>query len=100
MIGRKSKVQSDILGIDNNSLIKVLESFKWTKAVRSDQAFESTDIKNLKDRSLIMYEVLVGFSAHLTLNGFSYSFRGSIIERTHPDMKPPKQSRWTILKRS
>ncbi len=99
MIGRKSKVQPDILGIDNDSLAKVLESLEYTKGVRSNSVFESVDIKELKDKSLLLYEILVGFSAHLTLNGFRYSF-GSAIERTHPDMKSPKQSRWTILKRN
>ena len=99
MIGRKSKVQPDILGIDNDSLAKVLESFEYTKGLRSNSVFESVDIKNLKDKSLLLYEILVGFSARLTLNGYSYKF-GSTIERTHPDMKVPEQSRWTILKRN
>ena len=101
MIGRKSKVRLDVIDLSNESLQRILESLEYRKAVRYNVAFESCSNKQLKNKSLVLFEVLVGFGARLTLNGYSYKFDSTTIERTNPDkIKPNKKSKWQILKRN
>ncbi len=94
----RRKQQSDVIDLSNESLQRVLESLKYRKGVRYDVTFESCPIKQLKNKSLLLFEILIGFNARITLNGYSYKF-GSTIERTNPDkIKPNKKSKWQILK--
>ncbi len=95
------KKQSNVMDLSNESLAQVLESLEYRKAVRYNVAFESCPVKQLKNKSWLLFEVLVGFNARLTLNGYSYKFKSSTIERTNPDkIKPNKKSKWQILKRN
>jgi len=95
MLGIK-KQQSDVIDLSNRSLQQVLESLEYKKHVRyGDEAFESCDFKQLKSKSLLLYEILVGFRARIILNDFSYRFDKHSIERTHPDkIKPNKKRKW------
>jgi len=97
MIGKR-KVQPDVIDLSNESLARVLESLEYRKAVRYDMAFESCPIKQLKNKSLLLFLILNHPNTRLTLNGYSYKF-GSTIERSNPDkIKPDKKSKWQILK--
>ena len=95
---QRQKNKPEVIDLSNESLTKVLEGLQYTKGVRSDQVFESVDTKQLKNKSLLLYLILVVGDSRLTLNGFSYSFGRRSIERANPKMSFPKQSRWSILK--
>jgi len=97
MLGIK-KQQSDVIDLSNNSLDKVLNSLEYRKHVRyGNRAFESCDIKQLKNKSLLLFLILGIPNTQLTLNGYNYKF-GSTIERTHPNkIKPDKKKKWIPL---
>jgi len=96
MIGRKSKVQPDIIGIDNDSLIKVLDSLSYTKGVRQGVAFESANLGQVN--SMILMWLLQNKQFNFGDNFYKISLDS--IERTRPDLKPDPKPRWSILKRN
>jgi len=96
MIGIKQKV--NVMDLSNESLQRVLESLDYRKGVRYDRVLEHCPTKQLKNKSIILFEVLVGFNARITLNGYSYKFGSTTIERTNPDkIKPDKKRKWIPL---
>jgi len=95
MIGRKNKVQPDVIDLSNESLTRVLESLKYRKGVRFDVAFEHCPFKQLQNKSLFLSHMLKNhFKSFLILGGYTYRFDRHDIERTHPNIKPDKQRKW------
>lgn len=93
----KRKQQTDVIDLSTESLQRVLESLKYRKGVRFDVAFEHCPFQQLKNKSLLLYEILLGFRVRLTLNGYSYRFDKHDVERTSDKIKPDKKRKWIPL---
>jgi len=97
MIGRK-KQQSNVIDLSNESVGKMLDSLHYTKGVRQGVAFESAELGEIGFKSRLLQLLLR--NKRLSFGNYYYKIDSDRIERTHPDMKPPKQSRWSIIKRN
>jgi len=97
MIGRK-KQKPDVIDLSNESIGKMLDNLHYTKGVRQGVAFEAAELGEIGFKSRLLQLLLI--NKRLSFGDYYYKIDSKRIERTHPDMKPPKQSRWTILKRN
>jgi len=95
MIGRK-KQQPDVIDLSNGSVAKILDSLHYTKGVRQGVAFESAELGEIGFKSRLLQLLLI--NKRLSFGDYYYKIDSNRIERTYPDLKPPKKSRWTILK--
>lgn len=97
MIGKR-KQKPDVIDLSNESVAKILDSLHYTKGVRQGVAFESAELGEVGFKSRLLQLLLI--NKRLSFGKYFYKIDNTRIERTHPDLKPPEKSRWTILKRN